>query len=95
MLAAYNRPSPLPIIFAPFGDVAMTGKTLTTAASSRKSTPDSDASASPSLESKPAGRLPGINWDPAQQLLLLMGMKELPMVPGWEFASTVSLKPTP
>lgn len=62
------------------------------AASSRESTPDSDISTS-SLVPKNAAGLPAANWDPAKQLLLLMGMEPLLMMPGWEFASTVRLKP--
>lgn len=38
-----------------------------------------------------AERPPGAtNWDPARQLLLLMGMPALDMAPGWQFDSTVS-----
>lgn len=59
------------------------------AASPREGTPDSDISTS-SLMSRKDARLPATNWDPAKQLLLLMGMEPLPMVPGWEFANTVS-----
>lgn len=61
-------------------------------ASSRESTPDSDTSTS-SLRSKNAAGPPPTNWDPAKQLLRLMGMEPLMMVPGWEFSSTVSQEP--
>ncbi|CAN0343956.1 unnamed protein product, partial [Ectocarpus sp. 12 AP-2014] len=64
---------------------------------SRESTPSMSCTTLPRTGERPTATPPDTNnssdnWDPAKQLLLLMGMQPLPMASGWEFDSSQSLK---